>query len=258
MVSKKIAFLCHFALSLLVVGTVLAIVFFVWYPDFYFRVTGATAVLQVLIGVDLVLGPVLTLLLYKPKKPGLLVDIALIVTIQLSALIYGVNVIYQERPYYMVFSVDRFEVLAHKDAVFEDPTDTEKFVKSWGEPLMVVAKIPTDPAEQQRILEETLFQGKPDIHQRPELWSHYADDVDSVFAKARPLSELNGFGPDIAAEIAALSSRYANSEQLVYLPVVARTSVFSLVLDTATRQPVGILDADPWDAPESEPALAQL
>ena len=155
----------------------------------------------------------------------------------------------------MVFSVDRFEVLAHKDAVFDSAVDEQTFVKPWGEPLLVIASIPTDLKEQQRLIDETLFEGKPDIHQRPEFWSHYEHNVDDVFARARPLSELQEFGPEITAQIAELENRYTNSEDLVYVPVMGKKSVFSLVLNKSTRQPVEIIDADPWEAPQ---AVAQL
>jgi hypothetical protein len=41
--TKIKAFLIHFCLSFLVVSTCVAVVFVVWYPDFYFHVSGATA-----------------------------------------------------------------------------------------------------------------------------------------------------------------------------------------------------------------------
>jgi len=248
-VSKKTAFLCHFSLSLLVVGTVLAIVFLLWYPGLYFRVVGAMEVLKVLIGVDLVLGPVLTLILYKPNKPGLLVDICMIAAIQLSALVYGVSVIYQERPYYAVFSVDRFEVLAERDVDLSSIPDAERFVKPWGQPLVVFANLPTDTEARNRIIEETLFEGKPDIHRRPELWSSYDERADAVISRAKPLANLVALRPDVAGEITALMGQYDNTDQLVFVPIMGKRRVFSLVLDTISKHPLEIIDIDPWERP---------
>ena len=112
-ISKLHAFLIHLAGSALVVGALCAIIFFVWYPAPYFAAKGASGVLRVLIGVDLILGPTLTLILFRPRKPGLVFDLSIIATIQLAALVFGTTVIYQERPYYAVFAVDRFQVLAY-------------------------------------------------------------------------------------------------------------------------------------------------
>ena len=243
---KKTAFFCHFSLSLLVVGTVLAIVFLLWYPGFYFRVLGTMDVLKAFIGVNLARGPVLTLILYKPN---LLVDIYMIAAIQLAALVYGVSVIYQERPYYAVFSVDRFEILAERDVDLSNVPDSERFEKPWGQPLVVFANLPTDPEARNRIIHETLLEGKPDIHRRPELWSSYDERADDVISRARPLARLRESRPDIADEITALMERYDNADQLVFVPIMGKKHVFSLVLDAQSKHPLEIIDADPWDIP---------
>ena len=85
----------HLSISATVVGFFLAVIFFLWYPPPYFEIAGAEGVVQILIGVDLILGPLLTLLLYRPGKPGVIFDLSFIALIQLSALIYGVTIIYQ-------------------------------------------------------------------------------------------------------------------------------------------------------------------
>ena len=70
-VSRKKAFAVHLLASSTVVSVVLAVIAFFWYPGDYFAMAGVWAALQVLIFVDVVLGPSLTLMLFKPGKPGL-------------------------------------------------------------------------------------------------------------------------------------------------------------------------------------------
>ena len=108
---KLIAFLIHLTISTAIIGVVFALIFFFWYPPPYFEANGAWSVISVLVMVDLVMGPVLTLVLFKKGKPGLILDLCIIAAVQLTALIYGINVVYGERPYYLVFAVDRFEVV---------------------------------------------------------------------------------------------------------------------------------------------------
>ena len=54
------AVLTHFLLSAVIVSVILACIFFVWYPSPLFEINGATDILKILVGVDLVLGPLLT------------------------------------------------------------------------------------------------------------------------------------------------------------------------------------------------------
>ena len=68
----------HFLLSAIVVGAIFSIIFFVWYPGPTFRIAGAVSIVLVLVAVDLVLGPTLTLIVYKEGKPGLKFDLIVI------------------------------------------------------------------------------------------------------------------------------------------------------------------------------------
>jgi hypothetical protein len=68
--------------------------FFVWYPPPYFEVDGGWRILRILAGVDVVVGPLLTLILFKPGKPGLKFDMTCIALMQIGALVYGGTIIY--------------------------------------------------------------------------------------------------------------------------------------------------------------------
>lgn len=247
LVSKRRAFLTHLALSATVVGTVCMLIFFFWYPQPYFAIKGAWNVLRVLIGVDLILGPLLTLVLFRPGKPGLALDMAMIALIQLSALLYGTSVIYQERPYYAVFAVDRFEVLAKKDVEPAAVAGTRFANKPLVGPILAFAARPSDPAEFQRLLEETLFENKPDIERRPEFWISYADGRDAVLARAAKLSDLAVQQPDIAADISkAGRALRTDPSALVYVPAIGAKQPLTLVLDPVSALPLKVLDIDPW------------
>ncbi len=248
-ISRGRAFLTHLLSSAVVVGAVCVLVFFVWYPHPYFQISGAWNPLRVLIGVDLVLGPLLTLLLFKPGKKGLWFDLSVILIVQMAALVYGVTVIYGERPYFNVFAVDRFTVLAHSEV---DTTEWEKAsdrlgAKPLAGPVLAVAMRPTDPAAQQRLLDETVFGGKPDIDHRPELWVPYRENVSQVLANARPLSTLHSSRPDVRAEIERLPARLGlPAQRLGFVPVAVRERYLALVIDTNTGVPLDVVEQDPW------------
>ncbi len=244
--TKKKAFLIHLSISTAVVGSVLAIIYFLWYPDPYLRMSGAFKVIGMLVGVDLILGPSLTLMLYKPKKPRLVFDLSVIAIIQLSALIYGTASIYEERPYYMVFVVDRFEVVPQKD-INESLIEAGVLkAKPWAAPILAVALLPQDRDEQQKLLME-LLEGKPDIERRPEYWSPYEEHIDAVRARAKPLGGLKAEDEKVKSNIARLFLQYPEDGRLLYLPVKWRGYAFTLVFDGVTFSPVETILVDPWD-----------
>ncbi len=245
--SKRRAFLTHLAISAAIVGAVCALIFFFWYPQPYFAIKGAWNVLRVLIGVDLILGPLLTLILFRPGKPRLALDMAIIATIQLSALLYGTTVIYQERPYYAVFAVDRFEVLARRDVEPNAAAGARFTSKPLIGPILAFASRPSDPAEFQRLLEETLFENKPDIERRPEYWSRYEDSRDAVLGRAGKLSDLAVQQPAAADRVRrAADALGKDSSALVYVPVIGADQPLTLVLDPESALPLKVLKINPW------------
>ena len=241
------AFLIHFCLSFLIVSTCVAVVFVAWYPGFYFHVFDATGVLKILVAVDLVLGPLLTLLLFKPGKPGLVFDLCVIAALQLGALVYGMHVTYTQRPYFTVFAVDRFEVLTASDVDTAKVAPEILEARTWKEPALVVAVLPEDPRELHRLMQETLFEGKPDIQKRPEYWQAFDAAATNVVDKARPVSWLLSVETGSEAEIEALLEAHEGEGKLVYIPIMGKQRVFSLVLDSATNEAVSLLELDPWE-----------
>lgn len=85
-----------FSLLLVLVGFALLLM---WYPAWLFWSDGGVQVLWLLVGVDLVLGPALTFVVYNPSKSvrERLLDLSLIVLIQLGAFGYGMYQAYDQR-----------------------------------------------------------------------------------------------------------------------------------------------------------------
>ena len=90
----------HFFISLAVFLVLAGLVYFVWYPQPYFSVDGGWQGIRIIAAVDLVLGPMMTLVIFNIKKPRkeIITDLTIIAVIQLSALSYGVIVTYNQRP----------------------------------------------------------------------------------------------------------------------------------------------------------------
>jgi hypothetical protein len=98
----------HFLISAVVFAGLAYLILFVWYPDFFFALDGGWEGLRIIIGVDLVLGPLLTLVVFKSGKPGLKMDLALIGLFQSICLSAGTYVVYSERPTFFIYYEEHF------------------------------------------------------------------------------------------------------------------------------------------------------
>jgi len=106
------ASLLHLAVSAAIGLAVVTLMLAVWYPRPYFKAMGGDFLILLLIGVDVVVGPLITLIIFNPKKKGLRFDLSVIAALQVAALAYGCNVMFVARPVYSVFVVDRFDTVA--------------------------------------------------------------------------------------------------------------------------------------------------
>jgi hypothetical protein len=109
------AFGIHLALSFAIFVVLAALIVFVWYPDFFFSTDGGWSGMRIIVAVDLVLGPVLTLVVFKAGKPGLKMDLTLIGLFQAICLAGGTYVVYAERPIAIVYALGEFYVTSADD-----------------------------------------------------------------------------------------------------------------------------------------------
>ena len=244
---KLIAFSIHLVISASIVGVVFVLIFFYWYPRPYFEANGAWTVLRVLVLVDLILGPLLTLVLFKRGKPGLVMDMSIVAAIQIAALIYGVHVIYGERPYYLAFAVDRFEVIGKVEIDENKIKYPELKIKPTKGPILVYADFPEDKKERERLLFETVMEGKPDLERRPEYYHPYQLHKEKVIEKAKSIAEIINDDPSRQKKVDQFLLKHSNKkENYLYLPLVGKNNDLALVIDKTTGLPVDGISIDPW------------
>ncbi len=101
--SRYQAFLYHFFISLAVFFVLAYLVLFEWYPDFFYSIDGGWEGMRIIIVVDLIMGPLLTLVVFKAGKPGLKFDLTVIGTFQAVCLAAGLYIVYSERPIFFIY-----------------------------------------------------------------------------------------------------------------------------------------------------------
>ena len=243
--SRFRAFLVHLLISVLVVGSFLAVTFFIWYPEPYFEADGAYHVVAVLAGVDVVLGPLLTLIVFKSGKPRLKLDLGIIAAIQLSAFLYGAGTIFTERPAYVVFVLDKFNTVPASKVDRDKIHDSDLEFRLFSSPKLVYTKFPHDYSAVMKIVND-VFNGGKLILYRSDLYTPIAKGSDRILRAAKPFSRLTD-KEDIRKQLETRASRFykGDPESLKYLPLVGKNKVMTMLLDPKTGAPVGFLDVKP-------------
>ncbi len=186
--SKFQAFGIHLGISLLVFFVFLYLLFFHWYPGFFYHTDGGWEGIRIVAGVDLVLGPLLTLIVYKPGKPKLKLDLSIIAAIQIACLAVGVSIVYKERPLAIVFSKNQFYTLNmnYYKAFEVDISSLEKI--SGPTPKQVYVEYPTDPTEI-AVLEALSFLGGP-LYVRTEHYLNYQPHIPNILKEGLSYAEI--------------------------------------------------------------------
>lgn len=193
----------HLAASAGVAALAAALVFGVWYPHPYRELTGGVSLFLLVVGVDLVCGPVLTAVIFNPRKPRreLVTDIGLVVLIQLAALGYGLYAVAMARPVYAVYEVDRFQVVTRADvqpdALRPDQGGLHRL--PWTGPRIIGVRPPRNPRENLDSLDLSLKGLEPSA--RPDWWQSYEQSKPQVLSRAQAVSVLRAKQPGKAALI---------------------------------------------------------
>ena len=237
----------HSLCSVLVASLAAWVVFGVWYAYPYRELSGGRELFLLVIAVDVVCGPLLTFVLFNPKKPRkeLLMDLSLVALIQLAALGYGLWTVWQARPLYLVHEVDRYKVIAAPNVEAEALKALPENLKPqfWAGPKTVSIRSPNNAEEHNKVLFEAAAGGR-DYAERPEFYIPYAGaHALKSLNRARPLAVFLQKQPQEQAAADQLSKdKSLDITKLLYLPVVARQD-WVAVLDS-NGLVVGFLKGD--------------
>lgn len=237
----------HLGISLTIAALVGCLIYFVWYPHPYFQVAGGSTLMLLIMGVDIVIGPLLTLVVYKAGKRSLRFDLACIAALQISAFFYGFSVIAEARPIFIVAAIDRFvPVYANdlEDADLAQAKYPEFASRSWTGPRLVGVTLPPDQKEKNELLVSSI--GGKDIEKFPRYYVPYDATADAVLARAKSLDELSAKSSrDKAAVERYLGNSPLPPDQLAYLPLQGRTDEYVMILSKADKRPIDALAIDP-------------
>ncbi len=215
------AFGLHLLGSAIVLTLVLGGLYIGWYRWPGWLLCNALKVAPILAFADLTLGPFLTLLIANPLKPRreLARDVAIIVSVQIVALVYGAATLWHGRPLYYAFSEDRLQIVQASDlkpaevarALKENPTLAPHW---YSLPRWVWAPLPSEAGARQEIMMAAIS-GGDDVIQMPRYFQPWEAGLPKLRAhlllvdkqgdirlrKSKPLLRAKmlarGFNPDL-------------------------------------------------------------
>jgi hypothetical protein len=241
--SKRLKFFVnHFFLSFLLALLVIGLVFFIWYPAPFAKAVGVTHIFLMMLAIDVIVGPVLGLFVYKEGKKSLKFDLTVIIAIQISALLYGVYSIEQGRPAWLAYNVDRFELVRKNEIVDQNINQAKPQFQqvSWFKPQYVAVNFAKDIQQRNNDMFAEVL-GGISLAQRPERYVDFAQAKEHIQKRAQSLDLLQQYNDKAAVE--KTLAKYPKAT--AFLPMKA-SAVDMTVLINKQGEVVKIVDLRPW------------
>lgn len=218
------------------------VVFYIWYPTPLPKATGITQIFIMMLMIDVIIGPVLTFLIYKKGKKTLKFDLAVIVILQLCAMLYGMYFVSQGRPAWLVQVNDRVVMVSPSVALDSQNNSiaNQFYAQNWGKPKFVSVAFSDDVQTRNEQLDWDIA-GRGIVYQ-PSGYAPY--DANQSLSNASDVRSLEKYNPKTDVENAL--SRYPNAKYWLPLRGADMAGDLVVLLDEQGGV-VGVVDLKPWE-----------
>jgi hypothetical protein len=232
------AFGLHLLASTVVLSLTLGTLYLGWYywPGWY--LTDVSHVVAVMAGVDVVIGPTLTLIIANANKPRreLRRDLSIIVAAQLIALIYGTTQLWEGRPLYYAFSENVLQMIQAYDI---DPGELQiareqhaELVPHWYSlPRWIWAPLPADPSERKKIVSSAITGGE-DVISMPRYYKPWEQGLPALREQLKNVDDVGYFSRNQKTVVKQrMRARGLATDQRDAIPLTGRGPPLLAVVD---------------------------
>jgi len=180
----------HFLGSVVVLAILFMLINFIWYPGRLFFAAAGAHLLMVLICVDVIIGPMVMLVIFKPHKKYLKFDIFIILICQFAFMLYGTYSIFSSRPVFFAFAENHFYMVRASEIDGKDLKLSNSQFSSlpiWG-PVYVGTKEPDDIKTRNDIVFSSL--GGMGIQNLPQYFIPFEQVIQQVKAAGRSSQQI--------------------------------------------------------------------
>lgn len=239
----------HLLISFTVVGTITGLIYWLWFPYGMIRIAGMDRLLITMLCVDIVAGPLLTLIVFKAHDMRLTRrDLAMIGVMQALFMGYALHTAWISRPVFMVWSVDKMYLLYANEL---EPRNlararaAESRDLNWFGPRRFAVVLPKDPEARATVFADLIKRQRP-LEQLPEHYGPYASKREEILKKSMPATtaSLPKWMPPESLD-AAVAHSERNKADLRLVPILSARAASMLLVDARTAEPVATLAPPP-------------
>jgi hypothetical protein len=243
------------AIHLIASSTLVLIILFIvkiyWFPNELFQITKIQSLFVLIIVLNIISGPALTLLTFNPHKPRkeILVDTFVIFAIQSIILLYGLGILNQIRPIWIAFEKNAFRLVSLSE-IDISPQASQRSIFRLTNPLgpkAIGVYVPeSDSPDYIASLEKSLNGNHPAF--RPDHWLPYQNVVQKVKIKGRNLSDIINTNPELFKQQSLqLIQQKINLEKVIYVPLITNHSEWSVLINKDNGDILGYIHLNGWN-----------
>lgn len=250
--AKMRAALIHVGISSAIFLIFLYLILVEWYPPPFFTTDGGWSGIQIMVLVDIVLGPTLTFIIFNPRKSRkeILFDLSMIALVQLGALAWGGYTVYNQRPVAVVEWEGILKPLTPAPLYAQEKTlaDLQQFGVG---PRPVIRAEPPKNSDEIGTMMELAF--NKDIGETQQFWMFrpFKKSLVEIRKRALDITAIVKDHAEIGAELDKFLQKNPGkkAEDFFYLKFAGRYKDAIFVFDAAGDQ----VGAMMWGAPERLP-----
>jgi hypothetical protein len=232
----------HLSVCLLVAAILLSLFWFLWYPYPLFYAVGGFEIFLLLLVVDVVLGPLLTLIVFKTGKRTLTLDLTVIAVVQIVALSYGIITLLEGRPVFIAALGEHFQVVTANN-VLQSDLDSAGASLPWTGPRWVGTTRSLDKERHDKLILSGM--GGGGYGATPEFHVALSAMAKQLIAKSSPIELLAKNNPSKALEIKSWLRTHDVDETTAVYQALTAAYPMAVIIDKRTGLVVGIAPFSP-------------
>lgn len=238
------AAMIHASLSLVAFIPLAYLVLFRWYPVVFFQSHGGWSGVGIIFRVYVVLGPLLTLIIFSPGKPRwkVLLDISIIGTVQLSASIWGIYVVHSQRPVTVMLWEENFQSVVAVAFELLGPDTNQVLLLDDNTPPLVVAR-PVENRDDMSLKFLTTMNANVSLHELLDRYTSLEAQPDVVKATDLGWQQIITTEPELESATRKQVSK-RSSDELLYIPFKGRCNPALLAFDAEFEFLGGVVTRD--------------
>jgi len=235
----------HLGASLLLILPFLLVMRQRIYSPEILHIEGGEPILGMILLVALVGGPMLTLFLYRKGKKGLKSDLIIVTLLQLAAFGYGGWTLWSQRPLYLAYIVEHFQIVPASAIDLSTLTVSSLAPHLLQGPQQVFVERPPE-GERGDFVFDALYSGR-DYHLLPKYYRPFADHLAAMQERGWTLERLREERPQLVPGLeGALRTLGMTESQVLFAPIMGNSGEGTVVLERTTGRILKILDMVIW------------